>query len=254
MSNFNNTTAPVAGATGYDDPAGTHGPHHSRVGNALDPRVDSDRDGRAATNVSVPSTGYENQTPRYENQPIGNRGVTGYDDPAGTHGPHASRVGNAADPRVDSDRDGRAAPNASVPAAGYAGQAGGYTHGTTAGTTHGTTGITHGGTTAGTTHGTTTGVPVGAATGTHNTHTTVDDGHRKKGGVVEGIKGVFAQCHGMGESVRGHFNAGVDGLLGDKEGQRKDAAVAAGGEREFANKEFEHRGTLDKSLGPGPNH
>lgn len=58
----------------------------------------------------------------------------------------------------------------------------------------------------------------------------------------------------MGESVRGHFNAGVDGLLGDKEGQRKDAAVAAGGEREFARKDFEHKGTMDKSLGPGPNH
>ncbi|KAH7326146.1 hypothetical protein B0I35DRAFT_405433 [Stachybotrys elegans] len=29
--------------------------------------------------------------------------------PEGSHGPHASRVGNAADPRIDSDRDGRAA-------------------------------------------------------------------------------------------------------------------------------------------------
>jgi hypothetical protein len=34
----------------------------------------------------------------------------------------------------------------------------------------------------------------------------------------------------------------------DKEGQRKDAAVAAGGEREFANKDFERHGTMDKAL------
>ncbi|KAF3353175.1 Protein dopey [Verticillium dahliae VDG1] len=212
MSNFNNTAAPVPGATGYDDPAGTHGPHHSRIGNAIDPRVDSDRDGRAATNASVPATGHENQIPRYENQPVGNRSVTGYNDPTGTHGPHATRAGN------------------------------GVSSGTT--TTHGPGGISHGPTSAA------AGTTAGTATGTH---ATVDDGH-KKGGLKEGVKGVIAQGHGMGESVRGHFNAGVDGLLGDKEGQRKDAAVAAGGEREFARKDFEHKGTMDKSLGPGPNH
>ncbi|KAM0279547.1 hypothetical protein ACHAQH_004502 [Verticillium albo-atrum] len=246
MSTFNNKTAPVSGATGYDDPTGTHGPHHSRVGNAIDPRVDSDRDGRAATNASVPATGYENQTPRYENQPVGNRGVTGYNDPAGTHGPHASRAGNVADPRIDSDRDGRAAGSTAVPAGGYTGQTHGATAGTT--TTHGPGGITHG------TTGATTGAATGTAAGTtHDTHTAAHDGH-KKGGVAEGVKGIFAQGHGMGESVRGHFNAGVDGLLGDKEGQRKDAAVAAGGEREVASKEFEHQGTMNKSLGPGPNH
>ncbi|KAK4107327.1 hypothetical protein N656DRAFT_785443 [Canariomyces notabilis] len=32
--------------TGFGAPQGTYGPHKSRVGNALDPRVDSDRDGR----------------------------------------------------------------------------------------------------------------------------------------------------------------------------------------------------------------
>lgn len=40
----------------------------------------------------------------------------------------------------------------------------------------------------------------------------------------------------------------MGGLLHDKEGQRKNAAVAAGGEREFANKEFERHGTTDKAL------
>ncbi|CAN8101944.1 unnamed protein product [Discula destructiva] len=32
-------------------------------------------------------------------------GTTGFNDPEGTHGPHASRIANTMDPRVDSDRD-----------------------------------------------------------------------------------------------------------------------------------------------------
>ncbi|KAL0940077.1 cell surface protein [Colletotrichum truncatum] len=39
---------------------------------------------------------------------------TGHDDPAGTHGPHANRAGNLADPRVDSDRDHRGAPGSGL--------------------------------------------------------------------------------------------------------------------------------------------
>lgn len=40
----------------------------------------------------------------------------------------------------------------------------------------------------------------------------------------------------------------MDDLLGDKEARERDAAVASGGEREFSNKEFEKKGTWDKSL------
>ncbi|KAF6833234.1 cell surface protein [Colletotrichum musicola] len=80
--------------TGYDDPAGTHGPHGNRAGNLADPRVDSDRDHRGA-----PGSGITGSNVR-----------TGYDDPSGTHGPHNNRAGNLADPRVDSDRDHRGAP------------------------------------------------------------------------------------------------------------------------------------------------
>jgi hypothetical protein len=138
-------------------PEGTYGPHSSRVGNTVDPRVDSDLDntgrtGRVAghgeygsgsnynSNLGsgVPSSGtmgsgpmgtghgatgttglagannaYESSShaPAHHHQAgTGVTGVTGtHGAPAGTHGPHSSRVANVADPRVDSDRDGRAA-------------------------------------------------------------------------------------------------------------------------------------------------
>ncbi|KAK3361400.1 hypothetical protein B0T24DRAFT_108398 [Lasiosphaeria ovina] len=35
----------AASGTGFDAPEGTYGPHSSRLANALDPRVDSNRDG-----------------------------------------------------------------------------------------------------------------------------------------------------------------------------------------------------------------
>jgi hypothetical protein len=41
-----------ASDAGYGAPEGTYGPHRSRVANALDPRVDSDRDGRPSHGLS----------------------------------------------------------------------------------------------------------------------------------------------------------------------------------------------------------
>ncbi|KAL2168957.1 hypothetical protein VTG60DRAFT_6599 [Thermothelomyces hinnuleus] len=41
----------LASGTGYNAPRGTYGPHKSRVANALDPRVDSDRDGTPSHGV-----------------------------------------------------------------------------------------------------------------------------------------------------------------------------------------------------------
>ncbi|KAL8376199.1 hypothetical protein RB595_007349 [Gaeumannomyces hyphopodioides] len=59
-----------------------------------------------------------------------------HSQPEGTSGPHNSRVGNTADPRVDSDRDHRANPNNSI-GTGHSGSAMGPT--STTGT-YGTTG------------------------------------------------------------------------------------------------------------------
>ncbi|KAH7347240.1 hypothetical protein B0T11DRAFT_140539 [Plectosphaerella cucumerina] len=163
---------------------------------------------------------------------------TGYNDPAGTHGPHHSAVGNAMDPRVDSDRDGRALGRDAVNNPGAPGTAGvstaGY-HGAGVGATS-TTGTAR------------TATGPGGATSTSQSHNPVQPHSGSGGGLVESVKGRIAQVHGIGESTRGHFNSTVNGLMHDKEGQRKDAAVAAGGEREFANKDFERHGTMDKAL------
>jgi hypothetical protein len=56
-SQASRTTAPnispkLATDAGFNASKGTYGPHHSRLANALDPRVDSDRDGRPSHGVS----------------------------------------------------------------------------------------------------------------------------------------------------------------------------------------------------------
>jgi hypothetical protein len=86
-------------------------------------------------------------------------GMTGYNDPEGTHGPHSSRLANAVDPTVDSDRDHRGAPVSTG-------------LGSNTGPVHST-------------HHTAAGTGTTAQTGTENT------GER----VAKGIKGVFAQGH-----------------------------------------------------------
>jgi len=108
-------------------PEGTYGPHSSRLANALDPRVDSDLDSSRAGAGTGPGGGLGGHA-----QPAAGMGTaggmhhgagagagygTGVGAGAGyapqghgqvaegTYGPHHSRVANAADPRVDSDRD-----------------------------------------------------------------------------------------------------------------------------------------------------
>ncbi|KAJ0353772.1 hypothetical protein KNSL1_001800 [Colletotrichum chrysophilum] len=110
---------------GYNDPAGTHGPHGNRAENLADPRVDYDRDHRGAPGTGLTGSNVHNSNVR-----------TGYDDPSGTHGPHNTRTGNLADPRVDSDRDHRGAPGT-----GLSGTTHGATHGTHG--THGTSGLSN---------------------------------------------------------------------------------------------------------------
>ncbi|KZL75545.1 chitin synthase 2, partial [Colletotrichum tofieldiae] len=68
------------------------------------------------------------------------------------------------------------------------------------------------------------------------------------GGIGQQIKGAFAQGHGVGEVIRGKFNSAVDTAAGDPQGQAKNKNIATGGEREFANKDFVKKGTLDKAL------
>ncbi|KAI8224315.1 hypothetical protein K4K54_005366 [Colletotrichum sp. SAR 10_86] len=184
----------------HEQPEGTSGPHNSKVANAADPRVDSDRDHRAnpagytggASNAHTAGTtggltgthgttgthtgttgtsgltGSHGTTGTHTGTHTGTSGLTGthntttgYDDPAGTHGPHGSRVGNQVDPRVDSDRDHRGAPGSGLTG----------THGTTGTTgTHGSSGLTGSHNTHGTstTHSAVghTGAAVGGVHGT----------------------------------------------------------------------------------------
>ncbi|KAI0526687.1 hypothetical protein F5B22DRAFT_641826 [Xylaria bambusicola] len=91
-------------------PEGTYGTHDSRTANAADPRIDSDRDHRAAPGSTVGGThdyttgnnySHTGPTSGYSSGTTGAYGSSR----EGEYGPHGSRMANAADPRVDSDRD-----------------------------------------------------------------------------------------------------------------------------------------------------
>ncbi|KAJ5371117.1 uncharacterized protein N7496_007209 [Penicillium cataractarum] len=89
-----------AGVNTYDSArSSNYGPHDSNMANKVDPRVDSDRDGRAAygahtTSTGVGSTGLATGT-----------GANAYESTrSSNHGPHDSNIANTMDPRVDSDR------------------------------------------------------------------------------------------------------------------------------------------------------
>ncbi|KAH6615948.1 hypothetical protein B0J18DRAFT_292881 [Chaetomium sp. MPI-SDFR-AT-0129] len=124
---------PMAQPT-HNIPEGTYGPHKSRIANALDPRVDSDLDSRRAHDGGMGSQAVHAQTGHHhhnagvggigaggglmgtgtmgagygaEHNTYGTTAGVGGGAPEGTYGPHTSRLGNAADPRVDSDRDHR---------------------------------------------------------------------------------------------------------------------------------------------------
>lgn len=110
----------------HEDPTG---PHSSHSANQADPRVDSDHIGTAGNHGSAAhgTTGTHGTTGGLTGSGVGSN--TYGSDPTG---PHDSRMGNKADPRVDSDTYG---------AAGNMGTASHGTHGTH-GTTSGLTGTT----------------------------------------------------------------------------------------------------------------
>ncbi|KAK4039187.1 hypothetical protein C8A01DRAFT_36874 [Parachaetomium inaequale] len=113
---------------GSSIPEGTYGPHTSKLANALDPRVDSDLDsaragagmgpggglgGTQAAGVpgAVPGAGMGVGVGAGPGMGGTQRGYGG-EAPEGTYGPHTSRMANALDPRVDSDRDRHVGPGA----------------------------------------------------------------------------------------------------------------------------------------------
>ncbi|CAG7944683.1 unnamed protein product [Penicillium olsonii] len=113
-----------------------HGPHSSNLANKLDPRVDSDRDNRAAhtdvddkhistsknygqgTSGTTTTAGTHDlgdkshssalgSTTHGTNKPVTGAEATTYGSSSTNAGPHSSNIANKADPRVDSDRDHR---------------------------------------------------------------------------------------------------------------------------------------------------
>lgn len=86
------------------------------------------------------------------------KGDKHHEQPEGTHGTHNNKAANAADPRIDSDRDHRANPASTT----------GHSSTTGTGVGHSTGGVGH--STGGVGHSTTTGTGVGHTTGTsaHN--------------------------------------------------------------------------------------
>ncbi|KAL8871058.1 MAG: hypothetical protein Q9174_003037 [Haloplaca sp. 1 TL-2023] len=88
----------------------TAGPHSSGMANKADPRVDSDLDGRRGMETGSHGTtgGYGSSTGTGYGSNTGMTGTgSGYGSSDTSAGPHSSNMGNKADPRVDSDLDGR---------------------------------------------------------------------------------------------------------------------------------------------------
>lgn len=116
LNKDNTTTSTTHGTTthtGNGVPEGTAGPHSSRVGNAADPRIDSDLDSSrhtGTTHTGVAHTGNTHGTgvtgaPAYSATGAGVGTGTSHSATT-TAGPHSSNVANKLDPRIDSDMDG----------------------------------------------------------------------------------------------------------------------------------------------------
>ncbi|KAI8672616.1 hypothetical protein LRP88_02872 [Fusarium phalaenopsidis] len=199
----------TTGTTGYSSrdtslPEGTTGPHSSRMANAADPRVDSDRDGSRTAGTGTYGSSTTGHTGTH-----GTHGTTGFGSrdtslPEGTTGPHNSRIANAADPRVDSDRDG-----SRTAGTGTYGQT---TVGGGIGGTTGTSGFSSAGTGAHGPSGYSSGLPEGS-TGPHNSRVAnaadprIDsdlDGSRKLGN-----RGAGAGTTNYGSSTGTHGTQGT---------------------------------------------
>lgn len=90
-SGYQGTSSGVGGGMGgYGSSSATGGPHQSNVANRMDPRVDSDYDGRSGMGGS---SNFGSGHDQYSSTSTG--------------GPHQSSMANRMDPRVDSDYDGR---------------------------------------------------------------------------------------------------------------------------------------------------
>ncbi|KAI0134381.1 hypothetical protein BJ170DRAFT_679276 [Xylariales sp. AK1849] len=179
----NTSTHTTTGAhTGTHDPLSSHG----NTGNIHSTGTHTGTQDPLSSHGNTGNT-YSTGTHTGTQDPLSSHGNTGNtystgtagSHPEGSHGPHSSKIANAADPRIDSDRDHRANPYDNT-------------------STHGTTGLSgQGGNTYGTnpTHGSSA---LGGSTGAYDSSTT---GH--------GTTGHNTTGHGTtGHSTTGHSTTG----------------------------------------------
>ncbi|KPM37077.1 hypothetical protein AK830_g9505 [Neonectria ditissima] len=229
--------------TTHEQPEGTHGTHNTRAANAADPRIDSDRDHRAAHNTTTGGIGNTHTTPghtthttgthvgagnNYSSTPGTNLGQTShsqaYDNTDGpatkTDGPHKSNLLNKADPRVDSDRDH--SKNLGANPHGTSGTGAYDVNQTTRGgefgsnTTHtGGLGNTHA------THGNTTHTGgLGTSAHTHGTSAHTGGVGHSTGGVGHSTGGIG----GIGSNTAGHSSGLPEGTAGHHNSRVANAA------------------------------
>jgi len=91
-------TYPTTGTTGGLSSSTNAGPHDSNLANKVDPRVDSDLDGRGNRHGATTGHGLFGAS--------GSHATPGSGTAQNTAGPHNSDTANKLDPRVDSDMDG----------------------------------------------------------------------------------------------------------------------------------------------------
>ncbi|PHH64137.1 hypothetical protein CDD81_5012 [Ophiocordyceps australis] len=233
---------------GFGGPASkTDGPHESNVANKMDPRVDSDRDhskNMGANPRGTATTGTSDSTHGTGGGAFFTGGQTGthgtehtrtHGAPEGTYGPHESRAANAADPRVDSDRDGsRKVGGATGTHAGshtgHHGTTGTHIPGTAAATTGAHTGSTgtHTGHTG--THTGTTGTHTGT-TGTHAPHTGTTGSHAAGTGAAAGLGGTHGHHTGPAPNTAGPHKSDMLNKLDPRVDSDLDGSKTIGGNK-----------------------
>jgi len=124
-ANTHTATGHTGTHTGHTHTSTNAGPHESNVGNKLDPRVDSDRDG--SHNVGAASYGPGGHQNNTAAGGYGQSGIIGQQHSTNA-GPHDSNALNKLDPRVDSD--GSAGHGTTGAGYGTSGSAGAYSHST----------------------------------------------------------------------------------------------------------------------------
>lgn len=139
--------------------------------------------------------------------------------PEGTHGTHNSRVANAADPRIDSDRDHRAAPG-SYAAPGMSSPS----HGTGMSGSHGADPTMAGANTGmtGSTHGTGTHDLRKGPAGMTGTHT---GNHNGSPGMVTGATGSHDNRVNTGSGMTGSHHGTTGGMTGGSNNMMRDHKV-----------------------------